>query len=105
MAEKHSHQHSDFHFKLRGLIAVGVVVLLAGIVAGSDLGTKSEAQNLEEGAAFIDTDGDGLTDTAEVNLYKTNPNLVDTDGDGLTDWEEGDLYQTDPLRADAVPVK
>ena len=43
-----------------------------------------------------DTDGDGLTDGAEVNTYHTNPLLRDTDGDGLTDWQEVMLYGTNP---------
>ncbi|KXK00179.1 MAG: hypothetical protein UZ19_OD1000094 [Parcubacteria bacterium OLB19] len=32
-----------------------------------------------------DTDGDGVTDFDETNLYKTDPNLPDTDGDGVID--------------------
>ncbi len=32
-----------------------------------------------------DTDGDGLSDWDEINLYKTNPNLRDTCGDGIPD--------------------
>ncbi len=32
-----------------------------------------------------DTDGDGLKDGDEVNVYHTNPLLYDTDGDGLGD--------------------
>ena len=32
-----------------------------------------------------DTDGDGLTDGQEVNIYHSNPNLPDTDGDGFDD--------------------
>ncbi len=35
-----------------------------------------------------DTDGDGLSDTDEINLYGTNPFLADTDKDGLRDGEE-----------------
>ena len=35
-----------------------------------------------------DTDGDGLSDGAEVNLHGTNPLLADADGDDLTDGEE-----------------
>ncbi len=35
-----------------------------------------------------DTDGDGLSDADETNMYGTNPNNSDTDGDGLPDgWE------------------
>jgi hypothetical protein len=32
-----------------------------------------------------DTDGDGLSDGDEVNIYHTNPLLFDTDGDGISD--------------------
>ncbi len=46
-----------------------------------------------------DTDGDGLSDWDEVNVYRTNPLLPDTDGDGLSDGEEIRLG-TDPLRKD-----
>ncbi len=54
-----------------------------------------------------DTDGDGLTDLDEVNVYGTDPLLADTDGDSLGDgWEvQGHpngtvLPGADPLRAD-----
>lgn len=36
----------------------------------------------------LDTDGDGLTDINETNLYHTNPGVADTDGDGYSDYEE-----------------
>ncbi|MDC0316698.1 PQQ-binding-like beta-propeller repeat protein, partial [Verrucomicrobia bacterium] len=48
----------------------------------------------------IDTDGDGLTDLAEVNVHKTNPALADTDGDGLSDGDEINKHKTNPLVAD-----
>lgn len=35
-----------------------------------------------------DTDGDGLSDSHEVFLLKTNPDLADTDDDGLSDSDE-----------------
>jgi hypothetical protein len=35
-----------------------------------------------------DTDGDGLFDAEEVNIYKTNPKNADTDGDGYKDGQE-----------------
>ncbi len=48
-----------------------------------------------------DSDGDGLTDEEEVNIYETHPLLADTDGDQRTDGEEvlGEPM-TDPLNAD-----
>ena len=47
-----------------------------------------------------DSDGDGLKDGDEVKRYKTDPNKADTDGDGLKDGEEVLKYTTDPLKAD-----
>jgi hypothetical protein len=35
-----------------------------------------------------DSDGDGLSDADEINLYGTDPNRRDTDGDGINDGEE-----------------
>lgn len=36
----------------------------------------------------FDTDGDGLSDYAEINTFKTDPNKMDSDGDGYGDSEE-----------------
>lgn len=33
----------------------------------------------------VDSDGDGLTDVQETNIYGTNPLAADTDGDGVVD--------------------
>lgn len=48
----------------------------------------------------VDTDGDGLLDSVEVNTTKTDPLKADTDGDGLSDGVEVNTTQTDPLKAD-----
>lgn len=37
------------------------------------------------GNSATDSDGDGIPDYDEVNLYRTNPNEPDTDNDGFTD--------------------
>ena len=47
-----------------------------------------------------DTDGDGLSDGAEVNQYKTDPAKADTDGDGLSEGDEVNKYKTDPVKID-----
>ncbi len=49
---------------------------------------------------IVDTDSDGLTDSDEINIYKTNPNLADTDADGLLDGDEIHNHGTDPLLID-----
>jgi hypothetical protein len=51
-----------------------------------------------------DTDGDGLADDDETNVYGTDPSLTDTDGDGFDDGVEVTLGSNpnDPL---IVPVE
>ncbi len=46
-----------------------------------------------------DTDGDTLTDGAEINIHGSDPTKIDTDNDGLTDAEEVALG-TSPTRQD-----
>lgn len=48
----------------------------------------------------VDSDGDGLSDGAEVNVYLTSPVLADSDQDGLDDGYEVSLG-SDPRRADS----
>lgn len=48
----------------------------------------------------FDTDGDGITDNEEVNIYGTDPLQDDTDGDGLTDGAEINQSGTNPLEED-----
>lgn len=45
-----------------------------------------------------DTDGDGLKDGDEANIYHTNPLVADTDGDGIPDGVEI-TTATDPLNS------
>jgi DMSO/TMAO reductase YedYZ heme-binding membrane subunit len=46
-------------------------------------------------AQALDSDFDGITNDAEINIYKTNPDKADTDGDGVLDYKEI-LEKTDP---------
>jgi hypothetical protein len=51
-----------------------------------------------------DTDGDGLTDSDEQDLFHTDPDNPDTDGDGISDGSEGRPEEgdgSDPLDPDS----
>ncbi|MBX3190715.1 MAG: hypothetical protein KF819_27200 [Labilithrix sp.] len=50
-------------------------------------------------AGVVDTDGDGLSDADEIEVYGTSPVLADTDGDGMTDREEIVAQSFDPTIA------
>jgi len=47
-----------------------------------------------------DSDGDGLFDREEAEVYHTDYLNPDTDGDGLTDGDEVHTHLTDPTKAD-----
>lgn len=48
-----------------------------------------------------DLDGEGLANAEEIE-HDTDFTEPDTDGDGVTDWEEVQLYGTDPLETDTT---
>jgi len=50
---------------------------------------------------LADTDGDGLSDGDEIDLYSSSPRSSDTDEDGLSDAEEIQVHGTDPTNADS----
>lgn len=45
-------------------------------------------ENRDEQLKIQDTDGDGLNDYSELNIYLTSPYLEDSDSDGFSDREE-----------------
>jgi outer membrane protein assembly factor BamB len=51
--------------------------------------------------AHADSDGDGLSDGAEVNTYGTDPHDADSDDDTLSDGDEVNTHGTDPSDADS----
>jgi hypothetical protein len=63
----------------------------------------SNCQELAQGTdpSDPDSDDDGLTDGAEVNVHGTNPLDADSDDDGLTDGAEVNVHGTNPLDADS----
>ena len=68
---------------------------------GDGLSDNEEINVYHTDPAKVDTDGDGLSDYEEVMTYHTDPAKVDTDGDGLSDYEEVMTYHTDPNKADS----
>jgi hypothetical protein len=49
---------------------------------------QSAGVSEEEKQKTADTDGDGLFDWDELNVYKTSPYIVDSDSDGISDGAE-----------------
>jgi hypothetical protein len=49
----------------------------------------------------LETDGDGLTDVEEIDIYGTNPNNYDTDGDTVSDYLEAKNGYSDPFNPDS----
>ncbi len=79
----------DIHIALRGYAPIflpGRVLPPGGILA---LGTLTFVP--------LDSDGDALTDSAEIRTHGTNRKLADTDGDGQADGLEVTVLFTDPL--------
>jgi hypothetical protein len=71
-------------------------VPVAGDADGDNLPDASEAQHGTD-QYNADTDGDGVADGDEVNIYFTSPTNADTDGDALTDGNELFWTNSDPL--------
>ncbi len=67
---------------------------------GDGLSDGAEVNTHLTNPLVADTDGDGLSDGAEINTYETDPRLTDTDGDGLTDGQEVHFYLTNSRLAD-----
>ena len=70
------------------------------VVSDEDVsGMDCNAQGFFAVGDATDTDGDGLSDTDERFVYRTNPDASDTDGDGLSDGDEV-TRGTEPLSVD-----
>ncbi len=76
----------------RIIAAIGIGTLASIAFAGSGI------------AAGLDTDGDGIPDTAEA-LLGTDPLNADTDGDKLNDLEDDNpTFLADPFAKDGAPA-
>jgi len=58
----------------------------SGNFGGGEIRGQVMLQTTNPGSA--DSDGDGLSDSDEINIHGTNPTLADSDGDGSSDPEE-----------------
>ncbi len=70
---------------------------------GSDRANTSTDSNSSRGVLGVvdtDSDGDGLSDLDEENIYGTNPDNNDSDGDGLLDGDEINIYDTNVTNSD-----
>ena len=69
--------------------------------------TNGEEETLGSDPFATDSDGDGLDDGDEVDVYGSDPTETDSDGDGLSDGEEvgwdGDIDNYDPYDPDTNP--
>lgn len=75
-----------------------VVVSVSAVADDNDGLTPEQEALIGTDPAVADTDGDGVSDGDEVNVFGTNPLLVDSDQDGLSDGFEV-TYGLDPLDA------
>lgn len=71
------------------------------VATATDQDADNAPDELEPGLGLDptnpDTDGDGVADGDELNIYGTDPLNPDTDGDGASDGEELFATFTDPL--------
>lgn len=82
----------QFNMRLNGPFRPSDTEIAQGEKAAQEKAAAQMADKLK------DSDGDGLTDYDEINIYKTSPYLEDTDGDNISDFKEV-KNGTDPLCA------
>lgn len=80
-------------------VDTGAVETAIGVEGDADGDNYADALELEIGLDpnNVDSDGDGVADGDEINIYLTDPFVWDTDGDGVSDGDELFNTRTDPL--------
>ncbi len=72
-----------------GEVSAGTWTLEVYDDGNQDTGTWNHWELIIHGTEVdLDSDGDGITDSNETDVYGTNPNNPDTDSDGLSDYVE-----------------
>jgi subtilisin family serine protease len=84
-----------------GLTPAGLRGLLSAAV--KDVGSAGYDYRTGHGRVSLDADGDGLNHDLELALG-TSPLLADTDGDGLSDWAEVYTHGTSPTLSDKADL-
>ena len=83
-----------------GEVSAGTWTLEVYDDGNQDVGTWNHWELIIHGTEVdLDSDGDGITDSNETDVYGTNPNNADTDGDGLSDYVE--IFTTGTNATDA----
>jgi len=67
-----------------------IIFIIIFIIATAPFSSRAQdaSPTVDENLKTQDSDQDGLTDSDETNIYRTEPNKADTDGDGYKDGEE-----------------
>lgn len=86
---------SSYSFTAKSLMLISTFVALVGFFAFFN--------RLGFSASIKDTDVDGISDEAEINTYKTDPDEYDTDKDGVGDGQEI-VDKTNPLDKNSSPL-
>jgi uncharacterized repeat protein (TIGR02543 family) len=79
---------------------VGLDPLIAD-TDGDGLSDGAELSTHQTSPVLDDSDGDGLSDGAEITTHGSNPNLDDSDADGLGDFAEVVTHGTNPSVKDS----
>lgn len=102
-SDPHNHQNTVKRRALIVLVIFGFAALYFGIwyirqtitvpfepvVSTNEESTSTDATNEQtKSLRERDTDGDGLNDLDELNIYKTSPYIADSDSDGMNDAAE-----------------
>jgi len=80
------------------LFLIAIILLISG--CGSDRYEISDSPKQVGGVSQRDSDGDGIIDSVEINLYHTSPFDADSDNDGLNDGDEINVYETNATNPD-----
>jgi hypothetical protein len=73
----------------------GRIYYIAATAFDDDGNESAYSTELVHNIPRTDTDGDGVADEDEINIYGTDPNNADTDGDGMSDGDELDYWGED----------